>query len=86
MACAENNNSSNLEIPLRSEIDSKYKWNLTAVYETDAAWELDLEELKKLYPKMADYKGRLLSNPETLLSSIESVSYTHLTLPTTPYV
>ena len=71
MACAENNESSNLEIPLRSEIDSKYKWDLTAVYETDAAWELDLEELKKLYPKMGDYKGKLHSNPETLLESIQ---------------
>ena len=37
MSCAENNNSSNLEIPLRSEIDSKYKWDLTAIYATDAA-------------------------------------------------
>ena len=65
MACAENNESSNLEIPLRSEIDSKYKWDLTAVYATDAEWERDLEKLKTLYPEMSDFKGRLLSNSET---------------------
>ena len=74
MACAENNESSNLEIPLRSEIDSKYKWDLTAVYATDAKWELDLEKLKNLYPEMGDFKGRLLSNPETLLESIKLIT------------
>ena len=71
MACAENNESSNLEIPLRSEIDSKYKWDLTAVYATDAEWERDLEKLKTLYPEMSNFKGRLLSNSETLLESIK---------------
>ena len=71
MACTNNTNSSNLEIPLRSEIDSKYKWDLTAVYESDSAWELDLEKLKELYPKMSSFKGRLLSNPKILLESIE---------------
>ena len=71
MSCSQNNESSSSSaVPLRSEIDAKYKWDLTAVYETDAAWELDLEELKKLYPKMGDYKGKLLSNPDTLLESI----------------
>ena len=71
MSCSQNNESSSSSaVPLRSEIDAKYKWDLTAVYETDAAWEFDLEELKKLYPKMGDYKGKLLSNPDTLLESI----------------
>tara|TARA_B100000927_G_scaffold183826_1_gene148009 strand:- start:4090 stop:5934 length:1845 start_codon:yes stop_codon:yes gene_type:complete len=71
MACTTNNESSaSTEIPLRSEIDSKYKWDLTSVFESDEAWEVELDRVKNLYPNMSEFKGKLLSNPETLLSSI----------------
>ena len=35
---------------------------------------------------MASYKVTLVSESEGLNKTIEAVSYTHLTLPTTPYV
>ena len=80
MSCAENNKTSNLEIPLRSDIDAKYKWDMTAVYPTEEAWEDDLNLVKKIYPRLGDYKGRLLSSPEVLLESIELRNQVNQTL------
>ena len=80
MSCAENNKTSNLEIPLRSDIDAKYKWDMKAVYPTDEAWEDDLNLVKKLYPRLGDYKGKLLSSPEVLLESIELRNQVNQTL------
>ncbi len=71
MACSSNETQPGSSIPLRSEIDAKYKWDLTAVYASDKIWEQDLEKVKKLYPNMSDYKGRLTSSPEVLLESIK---------------
>ena len=34
--------------------------------------------------KFGDFGGQFV--PETLMFALEAVSYTHLTLPTTPYV
>ena len=80
MSCAENNKTSNLEIPLRSDIDAKYKWDMTAVYPSEEAWEDDLNLVKKIYPRLGDYKGRLLSSPEVLLESIELRNQVNQTL------
>lgn len=71
MACSSNETQPSSSIPLRSEIDAKYKWDLTAVYASDEIWEQDLEKVKKLYPDMVNYKGKLTSSPEILLESIK---------------
>ena len=71
MACTSNDTSNSSAVPLRSEIDDKYKWDLTKVYPSDQAWEEDLKKVKELSPKFAEYKGKLLSSSETLLNAIE---------------
>jgi oligoendopeptidase F len=71
MSCSTNSPSESAQVPLRSEIDSKYKWDLTVVYENDEAWRKELSVLEQLYPKMTSFKGKLLSNPQTLLSSLK---------------
>ncbi len=72
VSCSQNNsNTTSMEVPLRSDIDAKYKWDLTAVYETDDAWEVELEGLKALYPDIANYRGKILSNPKIFLESIK---------------
>jgi len=43
----------------RSEIDSKYKWNLKDIYEGWEAWEADLEKAKELMEKVPGYKGKI---------------------------
>ena len=32
----------------RSEIENKYKWNLSSLYENDAAWEEDLKKIEEV--------------------------------------
>ena len=71
MACTPNDTSNSSAVPLRSEIDDKYKWDLTKVYPSDEAWEEDLKKVKELSPKFADYKGKLLSSSANLLEAIE---------------
>jgi len=71
MACTPNDTSNSSAVPLRSEIDDKYKWDLTKVYPSDEVWEEDLKKVKELSPKFADYKGKLLSSSANLLEAIE---------------
>ena len=78
MACSDNNKAiSNsdtklsTEVPLRSEIDVKYKWDMTAVYATEEAWEEDLNFVKELYPGILEFKGKLVSSPDVLLEALE---------------
>ena len=78
MACNTNESpdisaetSKNTAVPLRSEIDDKYKWDMSAIYATEEAWEKDLNYVKELYPGLADFKGKLLSSPDVLLEAIE---------------
>lgn len=56
------------KLPLRQDIDSKLKWKLEDMYETDALWEQDFEKISKEYPKLAEYRGRLAESAETLHS------------------
>lgn len=54
----------------RSEIDTKYKWDMKRVYKTEKLWEKDLKKVKSKYVKISDYKGKVLSNRATLLEVI----------------
>ncbi len=63
--------SANSTIPLRSDIDNKYKWDMTAVYPSEDAWEEDLTFVKEIYPEIANYKGKLVSSSEVLLEALE---------------
>lgn len=50
----------NAEVPTRSSVSEKYKWNLSELYPTRATFEADLTKVKKeLLPKVAAYKGQL---------------------------
>ena len=43
----------------RSEVESKYKWNVEEMYESDEQWEEDFQKAKKLCPELLNYKGKL---------------------------
>jgi len=51
---------------LRSEIDDKYKWDLTVIYSSDEEWQKDYEEVKSLLPSIQKYKGHIMDNAKTL--------------------
>ena len=43
----------------RSEIDNKYKWNMTDFYPDWAEWDKDLETLKSMMKEIPQYKGQI---------------------------
>ena len=48
----------------RSEIDEKYKWDLTSIYKSDDDWYKDFEIAKKEVTKINDFKDNFLSSAE----------------------
>ena len=56
---------------LRSEIEEKYKWDLTRIYKNSKDWDKDLEELDKLIDKIPSFKGKLFSDSKTLKEYLE---------------
>ena len=43
----------------RSEIDNKYKWNMTDFYPDWAEWDKELETLKSMMKEIPQYKGQI---------------------------
>lgn len=48
-----------MELKTRDQVDDKYKWDLSEIYTSLEAWENDYAAVKKDYPKLTEYKGRL---------------------------
>lgn len=48
-----------METKTREAIAPAYKWRLTDIYETDAAWEAELDSLGGLTDQVAGFAGRL---------------------------
>lgn len=55
----------------RSDIDAKYKWNLNALFESDAAWEKSFEELKSESDEILRFKGRLYEGADVLSEALK---------------
>jgi oligoendopeptidase F len=58
----------------RADIDVKYTWNLTDIYETEDAWRTAKEQLAEKLPKVATFKGNLTKSASDLLSCLEFTS------------
>src|SRR5207253_4411936 len=55
----------------RSQTPDKYKWNLSEIYPTDAAWRAAKEKLAKDLPTLRQYQGKLASSAGTLAEALE---------------
>lgn len=55
----------------RSEIEDKYKWNFTDLYESDKAWSTAKDQLVKEMDQISDFKGKLGSSAADLLNYLE---------------
>lgn len=60
-------------LPLREEIDDKYKWDLTQLFATNADFEAAMDEMIRLSEEVLSYKGKL-DSPETILAALTSNS------------
>ena len=59
------------EIPLRSEIDEKYKWKLNDVYINDEEWEKDFTFIKDNLNKYSQYEGLLSDSAVKLIECLK---------------
>ncbi len=59
-------------IPTRAEIDDKHTWNLTDLFESDAAWERAVEEVQQLVEKAKGFTCKLASSPDLLFECLET--------------
>jgi oligoendopeptidase F len=51
----------------RESVPEPYKWDLSRFYGGWVEWEAELEEVQRLYDRLAAYEGRLEEGPEILL-------------------
>ena len=58
----------------RSEIDSKYKWDLSAIYKTDADFDADIKACEALVADFGKNEKTMLGSAEGLLSALKGVA------------
>jgi oligoendopeptidase F len=56
----------------RSEIDEKYKWDLSVVYNSIDKWEEDFNVLENMMENFIHYKGKVLSDSDKLLEVLKT--------------
>jgi oligoendopeptidase F len=52
----------------RSEITDKYKWDLSAICKSDAAWEADMKAVEEMIPVLKGFEGTIGQSPDNLLN------------------
>ena len=57
----------------RSEIEEKYKWDLTHIYPSDDAWQADYERVSGLAGKLAAMRGTTADNPRRVIKAFFDV-------------
>ncbi len=70
------------KIPKRSEVPASDKWDLSSIYKSDDDWESALKELPSLTEKVLEFKGKLGSDSDTLLSALKALEQAELKLET----
>ena len=60
-----------MSIPKRSEIPVEHTWDVSAIFESEAAWEEALNSLKAYQEKISAFQGRLGESAETLLAFLK---------------
>jgi oligoendopeptidase F len=58
----------------RTKVEDKYKWNLTDLYPSDAAWEQKKLEFEKRIPEVEAFRGKLAESSTQLLQCLETLS------------
>ncbi len=60
-------------VPPRSEIAEKYKWNAESVFSTPADWEAELAILPQAVEAVTRHRGRLAEGPAVLLTGVQAI-------------
>ncbi|MCP4704902.1 MAG: oligoendopeptidase F family protein, partial [candidate division Zixibacteria bacterium] len=59
------------EAPTRDQIEEKYKWDLTALYPNDEAWEKNYTEIEEAASRFEQYQGKLSSSADLMAECLE---------------
>lgn len=59
-------------IPKRNEISDQFKWKLEHIYASNELWEKDFAEVKSLAEKLSQYKDKLATSSDSLLSCLDA--------------
>lgn len=57
-------------LPTRAELPSEQKWNIEALFASEAAWREALEAARAAIPRLEPFKGRLGEAAQTLLQAL----------------
>src|SRR5437867_5807384 len=57
----------------RSEVPAKYRWDLTALYPSEAAWTKARVDLEQRLPQVARYQGHLGAAADSLAAALETM-------------
>jgi len=60
------------QVPARNEVDSRYTWNDSSVFETVEEWTAELEALAAELQRIGGWQGRLAEGPAGLLDVLRS--------------
>ncbi len=58
----------------RARIPDRYKWDLTHIYPSEAAWRAAKDTLTANLPQLRQYQGRLSSSARVLVDALEKMS------------
>ena len=58
------------EIRKRSEIEDKYKWDLTHIYASDEAWEKDYDAVTAEVGTLAAFDGHVAEDPKKAITEV----------------
>jgi oligoendopeptidase F len=59
------------QIPLRSEVEEKDKWDLSDLFSGTEAWEKGLKELEGFIPQVGTFKGSLADSAQSLRDCLD---------------
>lgn len=59
------------ELPSRHEVAAQDTWDLTPIFENDAAWETAYQQLVTDMDKISSYAGTLTKSPQSLLEGLK---------------
>jgi oligoendopeptidase F len=57
----------------RTDVPEKYKWNLSDLYPSAAAWHSAKDRFAAEVPQIGQYKGRLVSSPQALADALDKL-------------
>ena len=56
----------------RSEIETKNKWDIEAMYENDEVWEADYRQAEEMATDFTSFAGHLAESEKTLLRAFKA--------------